>query len=118
MDFKYQCRVVEVLNASLLKVEIDLGFRVCKVEQVRLDRIHDEKIKPIPETETEFDLGKSKVEFVSKWVKSADESQWPFFIITRQSDGYGEYVCDISRKSDGECLNDRIIQEFGVEYNE
>lgn len=112
-----------VVDGDTMWFELDLGFYIYHVQTLRLSGIDTHEISFVSHDSEEYERGIEERDWVSAWLKEGQanhDGDWPFTVITESYDASGKYgrlVCYVMRKSDGEILNERLLEEFDdVEY--
>jgi micrococcal nuclease len=83
----YRARLVRVIDADTLEMELDLGFGVVKSETLRLADLD------APELNTAE--GRAVRAIVLDWVDDAKDGDWPLLVTTRKTDKYRRYIATI-----------------------
>jgi endonuclease YncB( thermonuclease family) len=107
-----RARVVRVVDADTLDVELDRGFYDRSVRRLRLAAVN------APERDTPE--GRAAVDWLVEWlhvrdalpVQSADlpPSRWPLVALTERADAYGgRWDGWLWAAADGECLNVAMV---------
>ncbi|MGH2586726.1 MAG: thermonuclease family protein [Dehalococcoidia bacterium] len=102
--FVYPARVLRVVDGDTLDLEIDVGFALTTRQRVRLlDAWAPEVRGP------ERALGLVSAGFVSKWVASHCQGEWPFRVQTEKDDAFGRYLAYVWAMDDGSSLADDLV---------
>jgi micrococcal nuclease len=107
-------RVIRIVDADTLDLEIDLGFNVFTVQRVRLAGID------APETRTrdfnEKQAGLESKEFVEKFIEDAEKNGYQIYVKTTLDDKYGRMLGRIV--ANNQCLNDLLLtNHLAFSYN-
>ena len=119
MIYEYQARLDRVIDGDTLDLQVDLGFDVSLDLRVRLSGIDTAEIHFVSKDSDEYQAGMEQKAFVEDWLTAAcegvDDDEWPLLIETEKDrrGKYGRYLCTVIRYSDGETLNDALLDEFG-----
>jgi micrococcal nuclease len=96
----FRARPIRAVDGDTVDVEVDGGFGNRRVERLRLLGVDTpERGQPGYREATEH---------VACWLGS--DSDWPLLIETEKSDAFGRYLALVWRASDGQCLNDDLIE--------
>ena len=101
---KYPCKILRVIDADTLKLEVDVGFRMSFTDSFRLIRIN------APELRT--DEGKEAKKWLIDYLRIADMKKQKFYTITNKHGKY-RWLADIfvaSGRFDHLNLNDEIVK--------
>lgn len=106
-----------IVDGDTVDITVDFGFRTSHDVRVRLDGVNTAETHNTARDSEEFQQGMIHETFVRKWFEiGEDESirRWPFGVLTEKdkTGKYGRYVAKIVRYSDGNVLNDDIIEAF------
>lgn len=115
-----------VVDGDTMALQLDLGFYIWYIQTLRLAEVDTHEIHFVSHDSEEYERGMEEFEFVKAWFKegqanhSGPRANWPFEVITEKydSDGkYGRMIAYVMRKSDGQILNEDLLEEFeNVEY--
>lgn len=107
----FRARIMRVVDADTLELELDTGFHSRHIERVRLRDV-DAPERGTPE-------GKSATAWVRRWLaNSGNSGYWGLRVRTHQVDSrhgliqdasLGRYVADVSSAATGESLADALI---------
>jgi len=116
----YQAQVLRVIDGDSLEVRLDTGFRYYGDKTVRLLGVDTNEIHNVAHNSDEYARGMRQKEFVEAWLQEAEDAyngRFPLLVETKKAGKYGRYLATVYRRSDGEELNERLLNEFdGVEY--
>lgn len=107
--YEYSAKVVRVVDADTLILDVDLGFEVRKKMRVRLAEVN------APELNT--DAGKTATEWVSSWLAENQRSDGSIIIRTvkDRQDRYGRYLAWVYGPTDYRSLSvDMIAMGWGL----
>lgn len=133
MSFEYHARCFPnryeegVVDGDTIWLHMDLGFWQRFIQPLRLAEIDTHEIHFVSHDSEEYERGVEERDFVREWIATARrkspkgyDRHWPLHVITEkysERGKYGRIVAYIQRKSDGEILNQRLLEEFDdVEY--
>lgn len=100
-------RVVRVIDADTIDVELDAGFRAIRSERLRLLGINAPEV-----VGKDAARGKAATDWVHEWLRVAalGRDSWPLLIETHKGmDSFGRYLAVIWRVVDESCLNVEIV---------
>lgn len=112
-----------IIDGDTQILQIDLGFYHWFTETIRLSGVDTHETHFVSTESREYKRGVKETIFVEEWYTKAEsfgfsndyDSKWPLKFISEEYDSYGKYprvVGRVKRKSDGEILNERLLQEF------
>ena len=101
-------RVVRVVDADTLLLEIDLGFYTYHISRVQLARIDAPEIFGVSKDSDEYKAGLKAKVFVENWLKAAKELYIKTYRDTKGK--YGRYLVEVYNDK-GECLNDILVEK-------
>ena len=107
-----------IVDGDSMWVQLDLGFYIWMVDKIRLDGVDTREIHFTSKDSEEYERGMVHKEFVEDWFAEARENcddRFPVQVATTAYDPTGKYgrlLAFVKRKSDGEVLNDRLLEEF------
>lgn len=111
-----------VVDGDTMHFQLDLGFYMWFKRTLRLGEIDTHEISFVSHDSEEYERGMEEYNFVKAWFTEGEANytsernqNWPFKVITKKYDSRGKYgrvVCFVQRKSDGEMLNERLLEEF------
>jgi micrococcal nuclease len=104
----FPARIDRVIDGDTLEVTIDQGMHSFRAEHIRLLRVNTPEKSGI-----ERNLGIGAMWLTVAWVKKRSTSDWPFLIHTEKADNFGRYLAEVTARSDGESLNQMLLEKFG-----
>lgn len=107
--WEYRAEVDRVVDGDTVDFTVDLGFNVQTKIRTRLLGVDTHETYGVSHDSEEYELGKRETEWVQEWFDEADSVT----IKTQSTGKYGRWLATIQRE-DGECLNDRLVDEFDV----
>lgn len=123
--FLYQAKLEQIVDGDTFYLTIDLGYGLHNTEfKVRLSEVDTAEIYFVPAQSREHRMGEDHLMFVRDWLHDArnnyygdeydPDGNWPLIHNSlKDKRGKFRYISDISRKSDGQKLNDALIKAFG-----
>lgn len=112
--YKYRAELVRVVDGDTYDFDVDLGFYTTKRIRVRMIGVDTHETYGVSHDSEEYALGLREKEFVEDWFDAQDE-----IVVETDKDGTGKYGRWLALvHGDSECLNDVLIDEFGVTSNE
>ena len=120
----YRARVsptADVVDGDTLDPTIDLGFgtiRRGREARIRLLGVDTHEIHTVSDDSEEYQRGWREKQFVEHWLMKAREEHdgdFPLLLRTVKGDErgkYGRWLAEVYRLWDGECLNERLKEEF------
>jgi micrococcal nuclease len=109
--YEYRARVLRIVDADTLDVELDLGLDVRIRNGLRLGHVNAPE-KNTPE-------GKAAIVFVTQLLGAFPTTEWPLTIRTAKDrrEKYGRYLADAVFLPDGRVLHEVLIAAgHGVPY--
>lgn len=102
----YNARIVRVIDADSLQVELDGGFHNVQSERLRLWGIDAPEVVGATRA-----AGLAATEWVRAWVGDS-AGDWPFRVRTiKGRDSFGRYLALCWRREDGACLNADLLRD-------
>jgi micrococcal nuclease len=99
----YRARLVRVVDADTIHVELDLGFDVVKREVLRLAKLDSPELST-PE-------GRVARAVALDWLSDAKTVEWPLLITTRKADRYKRYIATVTDATTSRpSLNDYLLE--------
>jgi micrococcal nuclease len=109
--YEYNAEVVRIIDGDTLVLDLDLGFHIRTRITARLLGVDTAETHGVSHDSAEYRAGKVQEQFVREWLSEAERLS----VRTNKQGKYGRWLTDIFN-SDGECLNDLLIDEFDVSY--
>jgi micrococcal nuclease len=109
--YEYRAEVVRVIDGDTLVLDLDLGFNIRNRVTARLLGVDTAETYGVSHESDEYRAGKEQAQFVREWLAKADR----LIVRTNKQGKYGRWLARIEN-SEGEVLNDRLIDEFDVAY--
>jgi len=111
--YEYRAKVDKVVDGDIIDVVVDLGFHMTRRIQLRLARVDTHETYGVDHDSTEYEKGKTETRFVREWLDAArDAGDFPIVVRTEKKGKYGRYLAEVERSTDGEVLNERLVDEF------
>lgn len=107
--WEYRAEVDRVVDGDTVDFTVDLGFNTYTQIRTRLVGVDTHETYGVSHDSEEYALGKRETEWVKDWF---DESE-AITIETEKTGKYGRWLATVNRE-DGECLNERLVEEFDV----
>ena len=107
--WEYRATVDRVVDGDTIDFTVDLGFNVQTKIRTRLSDVDTHETYGVSHDSEEYALGKRESEWVQEWVDEAES----ITIKTEDTGKYGRWLATVHRE-DGECLNQRLVEEFDV----
>lgn len=111
MTFEYPAEVERVIDGDTIVFDLDLGFHLSKIAEVRLLGVDTAETYGVSHDSLEFKTGKEHEAFVREWLSEADK----LMVRTDERGMYGRWLGEVFNGS-GESLNDTLLSEFDVKY--
>jgi micrococcal nuclease len=108
--YTYEAELVEVIDGDTYDFDVDLGFYTTKRIRVRMLDVDTNETYGVSHDSEEYELGIEQKRFVENWFEQKEE-----ILVKTQGDEkgkYGRWLAEVY--GDGECLNQTLIDEFGV----
>jgi micrococcal nuclease len=105
----YRARCSRVVDGDTVDVLLDQGLHTHRIERLRLLGVQAPEMREHPR-------GQEVKGWVQNWIEHAtldtegDVRDWPLTVSTYKSDAFGRYLAAIWRRSDGEQLNDALLE--------
>lgn len=113
--YVYRAELDRVVDGDTIDMQIDLGFYTHRHVRIRLLDVDTHEIYGTPKESEEYKRGMEEKRFVEDWFVEAEDLTVETYNDSRGK--YGRWLGEI-RRADGECLNDRLVEEFDdVEVN-
>lgn len=110
--YEYRARTVDVVDGDTMDVIVDLGFHMHRQIQLRLKGVDTHETYGVSTESEEYKRGKREKEFTRQWLPMGTEGEWPLRVQTEKKGKYGRYIATVERQSDGEVLNQQLLQKF------
>lgn len=119
--FGYRFRMdtdhARIVDGDTVEITTDLGRDIHHGITARLADVDTAETHNTAHDSEEYQQGMIHETFVRKWFEvGADEShrEWPFALVSEKDETgkFGRFVAYIYRYSDGNCLNEDIIEAF------
>lgn len=118
----YQAQLSRVVDGDTQDLVADLGFHMWHHVRVRLQGVDTAEVHGVSHGTDEYALGRKQSEFVREWYADAfvdyttdpgEDDDWPLHVRTETVPGkYGRWIAQVTRKSDGEMLNEALIERW------
>lgn len=108
--WEYKAELIEVIDGDTMDFKVDLGFNTFTKIRVRLANVDTHETYGVDHDSEEFRLGKIEEEFAKEWLTNSNT----LILQTEKTGKYGRWIATITNRY-GEELNQRLIDEFGVE---
>jgi len=121
--WRFQARLVRVVDGDTVDVTADLGFKTRRTIRLRLIGVDTAEIFGVPHDSDEYQTGIEQAQFVKDWLADAppadgeratrDAHDWPLVVRTETETGkYGRYIADVQRKVEGDWLVPTLLDEY------
>lgn len=126
VQYRYHAQTVDVVDGDTIDLKLLLYDGDQSVEstmRVRLAAVDTHEIN-VDKDSDEYEKGMEERQFVVEWLTEAamnHSGRWPLTVATTEDETgkFGRTLAAIYRKSDGERLSDRLLDEFdGIAYEE
>lgn len=106
--YVYPARVIRVIDADSLEIELDRGWHDWSQRRLRLLRVDAPEVRGPQRPQ-----GLAATAFVLDWVREASEVEdtWPFDVWSVELDSFGRILGELRRRLDGASLNDALIAQ-------
>ncbi|UBF19236.1 micrococcal nuclease [Halorubrum phage HRTV-17] len=109
--YEYRAEVVRVIDGDTVVLDLDLGFYTRTRVTTRLLGVDTAETYGVSHDTEEYRDGKEQAQFVREWLAKAGS----LVARTEKQGKYGRWLAEIEN-SEGEVLNERLIEEFDVAY--
>lgn len=112
--WEYRARCVNIVDGDTIDVVVDLGFQITREIRLRLAGVDTHETYGVEHGSEEYRRGMEETAFVKAWIETAreDSEDWPLVVSTNKTGKFGRYLATVTRTSDEEVLNKRLLNEF------